>query len=66
VIVDRGHGNRPHLDLALAARLELARAGVEDVLIFDVCTRCDASRWWSYRREGKAAGRNVALVWREG
>lgn len=66
VIVDGGHGNRPHLDLALATRLGLARAGVADVLTFDACTRCDASRWWSYRREGKGAGRNVALVWREG
>jgi len=65
VILDRGPGRRPHLDLALAARLELARAGVEDVFTFAACTRCDASRWWSYRREGKGAGRNVALVWRE-
>src|SRR5688572_30611549 len=65
VIIDRGPGRRPHLDLGLAARLELERAGVEDIVSFDACTRCDATRWWSYRREGKGAGRNVALVWRE-
>jgi copper oxidase (laccase) domain-containing protein len=65
VVIDRGPGRRPHLDLGLAARLELLRAGVEDIVTFDACTRCDAERWWSYRREGKGAGRNVALVWRE-
>jgi YfiH family protein len=65
VILDRGPGRRPHLDLGLAARLELGRAGVEQVTTIDACTRCDAERLWSYRREGKRAGRNVALIWRE-
>ena len=65
VVIDRGPDRRPHLDLGLAASLELLHAGVEDIVTFDACTRCDAAKWWSYRREGKGAGRNVALVWRE-
>jgi hypothetical protein len=65
VILERGDGRRPHLDLALAARLELARAGVEEIATIDACTRCTVERLWSYRRDGKRAGRNVALIWRD-
>jgi hypothetical protein len=65
VILDRGEGRRPHLELRQAARLELERAGVEGIVTIDACTRCDARRLWSYRRDGKAAGRNLAVVWRE-
>jgi YfiH family protein len=65
VIRERAHGLRPHLDLALAARLELAAAGVEEIAIVPACTRCAAERLWSYRRDGKRAGRNVALIWRD-
>ena len=65
VILERGEGRRPHLDLALAARLELAAAGVEDISAIEVCTRCAVERLWSYRRDGKRAGRNVALIWRD-
>lgn len=64
VIVERGEG-RPHLDLARAARHELARAGVEEIVTIAACTRCSPARLWSYRRDGARAGRNVALVWRE-
>jgi purine-nucleoside/S-methyl-5'-thioadenosine phosphorylase / adenosine deaminase len=64
VIVDRG-ASRPHLDLALAARLELTRAGVAEIVTIDACTRCSPDRLWSYRRDGARAGRNVALIWRE-
>jgi YfiH family protein len=64
VIRGRGGGRRPHLDLRQAARLELERAGVGEIVMLDACTRCDAERLWSYRRDGKRAGRNLALVWR--
>jgi YfiH family protein len=63
VVLDRGAGRRPHLDLRLAARLELERAGVERITTLDACTRCDAERLWSYRRDGRGAGRNLALLW---
>jgi YfiH family protein len=65
VILERGEGRRPHLDLALAARLELGAAGVDEITIVPACTRCAAEWLWSYRRDGKRAGRNVALIWRD-
>jgi YfiH family protein len=65
VILEQGDGNRPHLDLRLAARLELAAAGVEEITDVPACTRCAGERLWSYRRDGKRAGRNVALIWRD-
>ena len=63
VVVDGGHG-RPHLDLVAAARLQLERLGVREAHSVDACTRCDAGRLWSYRREGPGAGRNVSVIWR--
>ena len=65
VILERGEGERPHLDLALAARLELAAAGVAEIATVPACTRCSSERLWSYRRDGERAGRNVALIWRD-
>jgi polyphenol oxidase len=65
VILDRGEGRRPHLDLRQSARLELERAGVDGIVTIDACTRCDAQRLWSYRRDGRGAGRNLTVVWRE-
>jgi YfiH family protein len=65
VIRRRDGRGRPHLDLRLAALLQLRCAGVEKVATHDACTRCEAERLWSYRREGKGAGRNLALIWRE-
>jgi YfiH family protein len=65
VIVPQGDRERPHLDLALAARLALRDAGVGEIVTVDACTRCDPTRLWSYRREGRAAGRNLALIWRD-
>ncbi len=56
--------SKPHLDLVAAARRQLADAGVDDVHSVSACTRCDAERLYSYRREGKGAGRNVAFIWR--
>ena len=58
-----GPRGRPLLDLAAAARCQLEAAGVGSVALLVSCTRCDP-RWWSYRRDGKGAGRNLAFVWR--
>ena len=58
------HNGRPHLDLPGAARLQLAAAGVREVIVLPRCTKCDDETLWSYRREGKAAGRNMAFIWR--
>jgi hypothetical protein len=59
-----GPSGKPHLDLAQAARLQLAAAGVGEVVVLSHCTRCNEERLWSYRREGKAAGRNMGFIWR--
>ena len=59
-----GPAGRPHLDLRLAATLQLAAAGVSSVRALGPCTRCRPELSWSYRREGRAAGRNIAYVWR--
>lgn len=55
---------KAHLDLVAAARRQLHDAGVTEVHSVASCTRCDAERLYSYRREGKGAGRNVAFLWR--
>jgi YfiH family protein len=55
---------KPHLDLVAAARRQLESAGVTEVHSVAACTRCDSARLYSYRREGKAAGRNIAFIWR--
>jgi purine-nucleoside/S-methyl-5'-thioadenosine phosphorylase / adenosine deaminase len=63
-IAASGPNGRPHLDLPGAARFQLAAAGVRNVIVLPRCTRCDEEKLWSYRREGKAEGRNMAFIWR--
>jgi len=57
-----GPAGRPHLDLPGAARLQLAKAGVGDVVVLPRCTRCDEEKLWSYRRQGKGAGRDIGFI----
>jgi YfiH family protein len=59
-----GPGERPHLDLQAAVRHQLEAAGLGEVIAISHCTRCDEEKLWSYRREGRAAGRNLAFIWR--
>ena len=59
-----GPNGKPHLDLSTAARLQLEAAGVGRVFVIHHCTRCDEEKLWSYRRQGKGAGRNLATIWR--
>jgi YfiH family protein len=56
-------GRRPHLDLVAAVRSQLVDAGVPAPRVVLRCTRCDPETLWSYRREGRGAGRNHAFVW---
>lgn len=56
-------GTRPHLDLVAAARHQLATEGVAEVRTMTACTRCETDLLWSYRREGRRAGRNHAFIW---
>jgi hypothetical protein len=59
-----GPAGKPHLDLAAAALAQLRAAGVGSVVRVAACTRCDEATLWSYRREGRGAGRNLAFIWR--
>jgi YfiH family protein len=63
-VVSPGTRGRPHLDVRRAAAIQLAGAGIGEVGTVGPCTRCHPDLLWSYRRDGKLAGRNVAYVWR--
>jgi len=54
------------LDLPEVARQLLARAGVESIESAGLCTRCEAERFFSHRREAERAGRQAGLVWLDG
>ena len=56
--------DRGRVDLAEAARRQLAAAGLAPGSIYDsgLCTACDLERFWSYRREKEGAGRMVAVI----
>jgi purine-nucleoside/S-methyl-5'-thioadenosine phosphorylase / adenosine deaminase len=56
-------GRQPRLDLAAAVASQLRTAGVERVATIRACTRC-LPQLHSYRRDGQAAGRNLAFAWR--
>lgn len=55
------------VDLGLACRRALEQAGVapERIHVEDACTACDRERFFSYRRDGAATGRQAAVVWIE-
>ncbi len=61
-IATPGPRGRPVLDLQAAVRHQLHAAGVHDVETLAVCTRCHPDLLYSYRRDGKSAGRNHAFI----
>ncbi len=56
-----------HVHLAESARHALIQAGVADAHIHrdGSCTVCSADRFFSYRRDGAATGRQAGIIWRE-
>ena len=62
--VRRGCGGKFRLDLKSANRAQLVGAGVPpgSVEVLPYCTRCGGPALASYRRDGAAAGRMIALV----
>ncbi len=62
--VVRGGRVRPHLDLPGAVRTTLLAAGLlaEHVDLQPVCTACDASRFYSHRRDKGRTGRHLAFI----
>ena len=58
-------GRKPHVDLRLTQRLQLAAAGVpaEAVETIDACTMCDpAGRFYSYRRDADRTGQHAGFI----
>jgi YfiH family protein len=58
-------GRKPHVDLRLAQRLQLAAAGVPAGAVdaTDACTKCDAAgRFYSYRRDADRTGQHVGFI----
>ncbi|MBI2394632.1 MAG: peptidoglycan editing factor PgeF [Deltaproteobacteria bacterium] len=53
---------RPHADLRRAVRLQLGALGVSEVEDVPGCTRCDAERFYSHRRDGARSGRLLAAI----
>jgi hypothetical protein len=56
--------HKDHIDLRLATRTLLERAGVRPEHIDDrpPCTRCDAERFFSFRRDGMEGGVHMGFV----
>ena len=56
-----------HVDLPQATRHALVQSGVADADIHldGSCTICTPERFFSYRRDGAATGRQAGLIWRE-
>ncbi len=52
------------IDLAAINRELLMTSGVpaSQIDTLPACTMCDGERWWSYRREGEAAGRMISWI----
>jgi len=53
------------LDLPEVARRLLLQAGVQQIEVAGICTRCDAERFFSHRRDGGHSGRQAGVAWRE-
>lgn len=52
------------MDIYAVARTRLHYAGVSMVAGGSLCTVCDASHWFSYRRDGTVSGRMASLIYR--
>ncbi len=50
------------IDLPLVNRIQLENAGVRDIWVAGLCTRCEEQRFWSFRREGEKAGRMYSFI----
>lgn len=64
VSAQRRVGERPHLDIPQAVRLDLLAAGVHPGAIHDVgaCTACEPDRYFSHRRDHGLTGRHWGII----
>ena len=63
-VIERSGARRPFGAMAEALRAQLVTAGVLPAHIDDVegCTACDATRFVSFRRDGRGAGRHYTVA----
>jgi copper oxidase (laccase) domain-containing protein len=61
-VVARRVGAKAYVDLRRAVAAQLAKAGVRDIEQVAGCTRCDAARFHSFRRDGAESGRHLAVI----
>jgi copper oxidase (laccase) domain-containing protein len=55
-------GSAGSLDLASIATARLVAAGIGKVVSVDLCTSCEQDLFFSHRREGEPAGRQMSMV----
>ena len=62
--VRREDWQKPHFDQASANRKQLLEAGVPEnqITTSTLCTQCRADLFFSYRREGRHAGRMLSII----
>jgi polyphenol oxidase len=62
--ITRIDGDKAHVDLRRAARHKLVALGFMQANVEDVrgCTKHDAERFFSHRRDGEHAGRHLAVI----
>jgi purine-nucleoside/S-methyl-5'-thioadenosine phosphorylase / adenosine deaminase len=63
-VVTQHDGQKPHVALARIVRAQLTRLGVPNDNVEELpgCTFSDASRFFSYRRDGRHSGRQVSAI----
>jgi copper oxidase (laccase) domain-containing protein len=64
VFVRRSVGTKPHFNQALANQNQLIAAGIPQARIVTstLCTQCRADLFFSFRREGRHAGRMLSII----
>lgn len=64
LVAPRSAGGKPHVELSAIVGAQLEARGVTAARRDDTggCTRCDATRFYSYRRDGARAGRHHAVI----
>ena len=62
--VTREQGDKAFVDLRRVVREQLVACRLTDANVEDIpgCTRCDAARFFSYRRDGADGGRHVMVI----
>ncbi len=61
-VVIRVPGEKPRVDLWRAVEAQLQGLGVRAVDSMRRCTRCDAERFYSFRRDGQRSGRLLGVI----